>query len=273
MRPRVVWLLEPWLGTLARHVVPGYTAMLVIACLVGTLVVVDETSRAGYARSLALRAMIAAYVAGLAGAGTIPLLQGAIRWWTTGSAAGGAGFAAYGGILGGLAGTGAVLWRAKAPVVRFLDAGIPAVGAGYFVARIGCFLAGCDYGEPTSLPVAIVFPAGSHAWRDHLVRGWIPADAPMSLPVHPTQLYMALSGLLLYLVTKRMSVGRGDRFTAFMGGYAALRFVIELVRGDASRGSAFGVTTSQGIAIAVVIALAAWRARAWRARGRRARSV
>ncbi len=266
MRPRVVGLLEPWLGVLARHVVPGYAAMLGLACLVGTLVVVDETGRAGFARSLALRAMLAAYVMGLAGAGTIPLVQGAIRWWATGSAAGGAGFAAYGGILGGLAGTAVVVWRARAPVLPFLDAGVPAIGVGYFISRMGCFLAGCDYGKPTALPFAVVFPRDSHAWRDHVARGWISAETPLSLPVHPTQLYMALCGLALYLLTRKMSVGAGARFAAFMAGYAVLRFLVELLRGDASRGSALGLSTSQLIALAVVATLAVWRVRVHGAR-------
>jgi len=234
--------------------------MLVIACVVGTLVVVDEASRIGYLRSLTLRVATVAYVTGIAGAAAVPVVHGLIRLVGTGRFATGAGLAAYGGILGGVAGSAWVLRREKKPVLPFLDAGIPAIGLGYFIARIGCFLAGCDYGVPTQSRLAVSYPRGSYAFIDHVSRGLIPEDVLFSAPVHATQLYSALSGLGLYLVVKRLPVrGDGSRFFAFMLGYAVLRFFIEMLRGDASRGAVMGLSTSQIIAMLSVVLVLGWK--------------
>ena len=78
------------------------------------------------------------------------------------------GMAAYGGLIGGTVAAALTLRRLGRPVLPFFDAAAPAVGVGYFSARLGCFLAGCDYGSVTHAAWAVRFPRGSYAWRDHL---------------------------------------------------------------------------------------------------------
>ena len=83
-----------------------------------------------------------------------------------------------------------------------LDVAAPAVAIGAAVGRIGCFLNGCCDGTICTLPWGVQFPAGSHAWMRQLNAGLISEAAPLSLPVHPTQLYAAIAafgvlGLLL----------------------------------------------------------------------------
>ena len=90
------------------------------------------------------------------------------------------------------------------------------------LGRLACFAAGCCHGKPTSLPVGIVFPKFSHAWR---IYG--------SVPVHPTQLYLStlgflLFGLLLYL--ERKIDKPWVLFFIFFMLYSMGRFFIEFLR-------------------------------------------
>jgi phosphatidylglycerol:prolipoprotein diacylglycerol transferase len=133
---------------------------------------------------------------------------------------------------------------------------------GLGLTRIGCLLYGCDYGQPTQVPWAITFPPGSPCYNFQRVQGLLPEHAASSLPVHPTQLYESAVGFVLFAFlmwvwSRRQR--RGEVFLAFWVGYAIARFPLELIRGDDQRGAAFGLSTSQIIAIASsVIATLTW---------------
>jgi phosphatidylglycerol:prolipoprotein diacylglycerol transferase len=259
MRPRLVEMLAHWIGaSLADLVVPGYTFMLALGAILGAVIAVDGARREGFSRSSALSALMIAYVSGLAGACAVPAGQAVMAWLGGGRLAAPTGFAAYGGLVGGT--LGGVLWLRlrHLDVWRFLDVVAPSLALGVFFARIGCFLAGCDYGVPTQSAFGTTFPRYSHAFRDHLARGWIDASAPSSLAVHPTQLYEAVAGLALFFVVRSIhSSRRGARFVALVIGYAFARSMIELVRGDASRGHIYALSTAQIFALATsAVALA-----------------
>jgi prolipoprotein diacylglyceryltransferase len=254
MRPVVVAVLERWLGGWAAWVVPNYLVMLGLGSLLGALLLVGEARKAGYTRQETLGAVMVAYAAGLAGAAAVPAAQGVWALARTGVFRPPSGVAAYGGLLGGAG--AAVLWlrRGGLPVLPMLDAAAPAAGLGYFVARLGCFLAGCDYGTPTGFALGVRFPAGSHAFRDHLARGWVAPGEAWSLAVHPTQLYLAFVGLALHLVLSSWPArGDGRRFLAYAVGYGVLRSGVELLRGDEGRGVWGPVSTSQVLAIVSVV--------------------
>lgn len=270
MRRTVIAILAPWLGGAARWLVPGYPFMLALGAILGAVVVVESTARVGYARRRTLEVLLAAYLGGLLGAATIPLAQAIAAWIAAGRFVARSGLAAYGGLLGGLLASVLVLRRQRLAVLPFLDAGAPALGLGYFFARLGCFLAGCDYGRPTDAPIGVRFPQGSFAWVDHVERGLVPPDARASLPVHPTQLYLAFLGLALFLVVPRLPLRRdGARVAAYFAAYAFGRSAIELLRGDASRGAVGPLSTSQAIALATLVAIgAAWIARVVRSPAR-----
>jgi phosphatidylglycerol:prolipoprotein diacylglycerol transferase len=265
VRPVIVEILARWLGVeLAQLVVPGYAFMLAMGAIVGAVLAVAAAQRDGVARASSVSVLMAAYVSGLAGACAVPGAQAVLSWIGGGPLAPPTGFAAYGGLafgtLGGLAWI-RVAHREIDPW-RFLDAVAPSLAIGIFFARVGCFLAGCDYGAPTSSFFATAFPRGSHAFRDHVARGWIDASAPSSLPVHPTELYEAVVGLGLFFAARAMKPNkRGARFVALVIAYALARSVIELVRGDASRGHVGALSTSQIFAIvtsAIVLGAFAW---------------
>ncbi len=92
---------------------------------------------------------------------------------------------AFGGILGGLI----YFEIKKIPRIESLEIFIPYIPIGGILGRLGCFCAGCCYGEITDSIFGICFPKGSHAWVKHVRKGLISPDQFFSLPVHPTQLY------------------------------------------------------------------------------------
>jgi phosphatidylglycerol:prolipoprotein diacylglycerol transferase len=87
-----------------------------------------------------------------------------------------------------------------------------------------------------------------------------------SLPVHPTQIYESLAGLLLFVglmfgrraILARRVAGkptfRGELFLLFVFGYALLRFMIEWVRDDQDRGM-YGPQLSQHLILPAALAL------------------
>jgi phosphatidylglycerol:prolipoprotein diacylglycerol transferase len=163
----------------------------------------------------------------------------------------------YGGFIGGLVAAGLFFWRhRRLPFWRSADLAAPAIALGQAIGRIGCFMAGDDFGRPTSVLWAVTFTDPTAA---------VIGGAPLGVPIHPVQLYESafcavLFGLLVWLA--RRPHKDGQIIVAYTMFYAAGRFVIEFFRGDADRGFVLGglLSTSQFIGIimfllAVVVAL------------------
>jgi phosphatidylglycerol:prolipoprotein diacylglycerol transferase len=137
--------------------------------------------------------------------------------------------------FGGLAGAALVMvvyarWR-KLPLWLFADVLAPSLALGHALGRLGCLMNGCCYGQPTSLPWAIHFPA------DHETHGH---------GVHPTQLYEALLNLALCAGLAwlyRRKKFDGQVFAVYLVGYALLRSFVELFRGDYPLGQLVGFAT------------------------------
>lgn len=187
------------------------------------------------------------------------------------------GLVAYGGFIGGFV-TAWAFWRLKRiPLMPFADVVAPTLASGLMLTRIGCYLYGCDYGRPLGddapevLRSAGTFPkwdteaypsfacdqtiTGSPAYQHHLDEGLVEADAMSSLAVHPTQLYEALAGLVLFglsvwLLGRRRF--RGQVLLTLGVVYGVWRLLIEYLRDDPERGFAFGFSTSQLISLALV---------------------
>ena len=75
----------------------------------------------------------------------------------------------------------------------------------------------------------------------------------MTPPLHPVQLYEAAGELLLFFALSLLGRRKrwdGQVLVAYLLGYAVLRFVVELFRGDAARKFVIGaLSTSQAIAL------------------------
>jgi phosphatidylglycerol:prolipoprotein diacylglycerol transferase len=196
------------------------------------------------------------------------------------------GLVAYGGFLGGFLGSWGFLRWKKVPLLPWADIVAPVLASGLMLTRVGCYLYGCDYGKPLGddAPAWLArlgtfpkwtFPAdpgfacdqnvsGAPAFTHHMAeyRSLMPPGAEHSLPVHPTQLYESLAGLVLFGVTFYMLEKRRFRGQAILtvtGLYAIWRFIVEYWRDDPERGFALGFSTSQLISLALLpVVLFGW---------------
>jgi phosphatidylglycerol:prolipoprotein diacylglycerol transferase len=173
-----------------------------------------------------------------------------------------AGLVFWGGLLGGIAVTGIVVWRKKLPVWRIADVAGICIAAGYAIGRTGCWAVGDDYGRPWNGPFAVEFPNGappSTAGNMQQFFG-VPMEAGVApntvLAVHPTQLYETAMGFVMFLLLWRMRDHRHAEGWLF-GAYCILagieRFIVEFFRAKDDR--FFGpLTAAQMIAIGFVVA-------------------
>jgi phosphatidylglycerol:prolipoprotein diacylglycerol transferase len=147
---------------------------------------------------------------------------------------------------------------------RLADAIVPATLVAVAIGYVGCFLAGCCFGDiagshaqlaaladpqlrlqvqtvpalsPDGLPWAVRFPAGSFAYRQQLALGLIEPGAVATLPVHPVQLYESAAALLLCFGAVRLQPafrGQGTLALATFAAYAALAFGLQFLRADSA---------------------------------------
>jgi phosphatidylglycerol:prolipoprotein diacylglycerol transferase len=161
----------------------------------------------------------------------------------------------YGGLVGASLATALYTRKRNLPLWRFADALAPSIALGQAFGRIGCFLQGCCYGHPTSLPCGVRFPEGT---------------TPHSGPVHPTQLYeaalnLALFGILAWQFRRKRFAG--ETFAWYLIGYAVLRFGVEFLRGDYESRYLGWATPGQAASLVVLAAgVVLW----WRRSGRSA---
>ncbi len=143
---------------------------------------------------------------------------------------------------------------AKLSFRRLLDIfALPTV-AGLMIYRLGCFLAGCCWGDIVTghqassfasqvqtlpflngLTDGVQYPPGSLPYEQHLAMDLIEPGALASLPVHPVQLYEAALLLVVLLVLRRVSMRRFPRgvlTVLTVCSYALIRFFIEFLRAD-----------------------------------------
>ncbi len=116
--------------------------------------------------------------------------------------------------------------------------------------RMGCFFAGCCYGQPTQAAWGITF-SDSHSQAK-----------PLHEPLHPTQLYSVflISSIFVVLwMFKRHKRFEGQLFFIYLMLYAAGRAIIEVFRGDLRRGFIVDdwLSHSQFISL-LIIAGAGW---------------
>lgn len=161
--------------------------------------------------------------------------------------------------LFGMLGTGAIGVFIYSRIVklsfrRLLDVFALPTLAGLMVHRIGCFMAGCCWGDVIShehtsefasqvqstsflqgIAQGVQYPPGSLPYEQHLAMGMIDSGALASLPVYPVQLYEAGLLLVLILVLSRVPWKRSPRGTLAIitvCSYAVMRFFIEYLRAD-----------------------------------------
>ncbi|MCZ7647614.1 MAG: prolipoprotein diacylglyceryl transferase [Planctomycetota bacterium] len=152
--------------------------------------------------------------------------------------------------------------RYRIPVLPFLDLLAPCLIAGQALGRIGCLMRGCCWGRTCDW--GLVFGPDSPPYADQVLRGGLPLGAAHSLPVHPTQLYGALSaaltaGFLYSFWPRRRYDGQVLGLMLVMAG--TTRFFEEFLRADT--GAAFPhlsatLSIAQWIGLGLMVLGAAW---------------
>jgi len=154
---------------------------------------------------------------------------------------GGGGLTAYGAILGAALGVWIYSKFSKLQFGYFADLVAPAViVAQAVIGRIGCTINGCCYGVETSLPWGIIY---NHP----------DSYAPRGIPLHPTQLYELIFGLIVFGILFKLR-GRfkpdGSLFLIYLGLYSVWRIGIDFLREGTP--FLFGLHQAQVIGIIVL---------------------
>ncbi len=154
-----------------------------------------------------------------------------LRFWS-------GGLVFYGGPIASIATLFVFMRREKLPSLPVADLIIPYLALGQAFGRLGCFAAGCCFGKQSHGALAVHFPPDSMAWEQHVRAGLIGPDSPTSLGVHPTQIYDAATGFLLFgalLLIRSRRKFDGQVLASWLVLYPIVRSLNELFRGDDDR--------------------------------------
>lgn len=156
----------------------------------------------------------------------------------------GRGFVFYGSFLFAVP---TMLWffkKHKLDTYKMLDVMAIVTCIVHMFGRIGCFMAGCCYGKPTTGSFGITF-------TDEV------CQAPLNIPLVPTQLleagYIFLVMILLLVIKSRFQKFYGQLFLLYLILYAIGRSILEIFRGDVARGFIIEGYLSHSQFIALII--------------------
>lgn len=143
--------------------------------------------------------------------------------WTDVFAVWSGGLSMLGGIIALLIFLPWYLKKINVHVLPFLDLAALYAPVIHCISRFGCFMAGCCYGKASHVPWAITYTD-------------INSEAPLHVPLHPTQLYMALAlfltFLLFYFYVRYKVHYSGQLLMLYLMVESSLRFSIDFVRAD-----------------------------------------
>ena len=236
----------------------GFGLMLMLAFLGSMSVAAWRARRENLNPDLIYDLAVWLFVGGLVGARAFFLIQYAHKFksvWEIFQIWKG-GIVFYGSVMGAAAAFFLYQRLRPFPIRAMMDVVAPSAAVGIAFGRVGCFLNGCCWGDRCGdLPWGVTFPAKSSPWASQVEQGLIHLSDPRSLPVHPTQLYSALDGVVLFLLLSGYYPLRkrdGEVFGVLMLSYPVLRFLVEQLRND--EGAIYsGMTISQVISLFVFV--------------------
>jgi phosphatidylglycerol:prolipoprotein diacylglycerol transferase len=155
---------------------------------------------------------------------------------------GGEGLTIWGAVLGAAIG----IWifsliSKKFSFGHLADVVAPGIILAQAIGRVGCTLNGCCYGNPTSLPWAIVYTNPN-------------TNGPIGIPVHPTQIYEIIYNLIVFgilLILRRRLRPDGSLFLIYLALYSVWRLGIDFIREGTP--FLFGLHQAQVISIIVLV--------------------
>jgi phosphatidylglycerol:prolipoprotein diacylglycerol transferase len=237
----------PKLFSIGSFYLPTYGVLVAAAFLVGLSVTVKLGKRSGLNGELMTNLAVYCALAGLLGA---KLMMFAFDWGSpdkppifsmaTLQAAG----VWQGGLALAIIFAFFYIRHNKLPFLKTFDAFAPGIAIGHAIGRIGCFAAGCCWGNECSLPWAVTF-------RNPEANAL--TGVPLNTPLHPSQLYeMATEFLLFAFLYWRY--GKQHRPGQIIGLYlvfsSVARFLIEFTRFH-EQGLYAGLSITQWIAVAL----------------------
>jgi phosphatidylglycerol---prolipoprotein diacylglyceryl transferase len=243
--------LLAWLrGPFTLHT---YGLLLAVAFLAGLWVASRQAKRAGLDSNRVTDMAVWVLIAGLVGA---KLMLVVVDWrhysgnpgqlWSLFQSGG----VFYGGLLGGMLTAWWYARRYSLPAWPTADVLAPGVVLGQAIGRLGCFFAGCCYGKPANVPWAVTF-TDPYASRH--------VGTPLDIALHPSQLYESLACFLVFFFLLWLAPRKrfaGQVVLAYAVLYSVARFGLEFLRGDPERGGAWGLSTSQIVAVMIVLGAA-----------------
>jgi phosphatidylglycerol:prolipoprotein diacylglycerol transferase len=226
----------------------SYGLMLALAFLSAILLLEARAKRSGLSKDAIMDFGLVVMVASVVGSRAFYVLSHWAEYAPrplTALAVWEGGLTFYGGVL--LAVPAGIIYLKKKGIAFWplADMAAPAFALGLGIGRLGCFLNGCCFGNPSSLPWAIRFPADTAA------------GAAFTCALHPTQLYESIFGfiamaLLLWLGKRKYFPGA--MFCLFLGMYGVWRFGLDHFRYyEASQLWLLGLANNQWISLGLIV--------------------
>ena len=248
----------PKLLTIHSFVLPTYGLLVATGFVAGLAIALGLSQRAGLEREKIYNLGIYLVLAGMVGSKLFLLYQDRDYYWNNpkeifslSTLQSGGVF--YGGLLTAIA---VAVWYARKghiPFLKMADAFAPGIALGHAFGRLGCFAAGCCWGNPTSLPWGVTF---SDPYSHEIV------GVPLGTPLHPTQLYESAAEALIFVFLYLRY--RHKRFDGQILGwylllYPTARFFVEFLRSHEGEAFFWGNTISDAQAISVLlVGFAVW---------------
>jgi phosphatidylglycerol---prolipoprotein diacylglyceryl transferase len=134
------------------------------------------------------------------------------------------------------------------PALATSDVFAPGLALGHGIGRIGCFLAGCCWGQQCDRPWAVVFTNPDA----HEMTG-----VPLGIPLHPTQLYESFAEFAIFFILLRQFRHErrpGSVIGLYLVLYSIVRFLVEFVRNH-EQALPFGLpfSNTQWISVATLL--------------------
>ncbi len=244
--------MRPFLFTINSVSIPSYGFVVAIAFFIALLIAIKRAKKYYISTYLILDISLYILISGFIGGRIFYILQHISYYESIDEVfqIGTGGFTFYGGFILALLVFIIYSYLNKLPTGKIADILAPALALGIGISRIGCFLAGCCFGKPTSLPFGVSFPANSLPWIEFETQ-----------KVHPTQIYSFISLMVIFsilLSIEKYTVLSGQLFAVFTLLYSTQRFFIDFLRYYPEGQFVAYLTESQLISILLTISTLAF---------------
>ncbi|MEQ1885104.1 MAG: prolipoprotein diacylglyceryl transferase [Bryobacteraceae bacterium] len=219
----------PKLIDFGEYFLPTYGVLVATAFLVGLWITLQLARRTGLNGELVTNLVVYSALSGMLGAKILMILfdwdhfsqnPGEIFSLATLQAAG----VYQGGLILAIIVAFFYLRTQKLSWLPTFDTFAPGIAIGHAIGRIGCFAAGCCWGERCDLPWAVTF-------RNQAANAL--TGVPLNIPIHPSQLYEVATNILLFAYLW-WRFGKPHRTGTIIGQYLVFgsiaRFLIEFTR-------------------------------------------